>query len=82
MSAPAVVLLSGGLDSATVAAIARRDGFAVHAQQELPALGDQFSLIPGHLEPIGAGRFAGGEASAVTNYRESCASTAGICGRR
>jgi len=26
-----VVLLSGGLDSATVAAIARRDGFAVHA---------------------------------------------------
>jgi len=31
MSADAVVLLSGGLDSATVAAIARRDGFAVHA---------------------------------------------------
>jgi len=31
VSAPAVVLLSGGLDSATVAAIARRDGFAVHA---------------------------------------------------
>jgi len=31
MSAPAVVLLSGGLDSATVGAIARRDGFAVHA---------------------------------------------------
>jgi 7-cyano-7-deazaguanine synthase len=29
--APAVVLLSGGLDSATCAAIARRDGFAVHA---------------------------------------------------
>lgn len=28
---PAIVLLSGGLDSATVAAIARRDGFAVHA---------------------------------------------------
>ena len=28
---PAVVLLSGGLDSATVAAIARRDGFSVHA---------------------------------------------------
>lgn len=27
----AVVLLSGGLDSATVAAMARRDGFAVHA---------------------------------------------------
>ncbi len=27
----AVVLLSGGLDSATVAAVARRDGFAVHA---------------------------------------------------
>jgi 7-cyano-7-deazaguanine synthase len=31
MSAPAIVLLSGGLDSATVAAIARRDGFRVHA---------------------------------------------------
>ena len=31
MPAPAVVLLSGGLDSATVAAIAGRDGFEVHA---------------------------------------------------
>jgi 7-cyano-7-deazaguanine synthase len=31
MSAPAVVLLSGGLDSATVAAIAAADGFDVHA---------------------------------------------------
>ena len=31
MGSPAVVLLSGGLDSATVAAMARRDGFDVHA---------------------------------------------------
>ena len=31
MGEPAVVLLSGGLDSATVAAIARADGFDVHA---------------------------------------------------
>lgn len=28
---PAVVLLSGGLDSATVVAVAKRDGFTVHA---------------------------------------------------
>ena len=27
----AVVLLSGGLDSATAAALARRDGFVLHA---------------------------------------------------
>lgn len=31
MTKPAIVLLSGGLDSATVAAIAQRDGFTVNA---------------------------------------------------
>ena len=31
MPTPAVILLSGGLDSATVAAIARKDGFDLHA---------------------------------------------------
>ena len=31
VNAPAVVLLSGGLDSATVLAVARRDGYASHA---------------------------------------------------
>ncbi|MEM6834090.1 MAG: 7-cyano-7-deazaguanine synthase QueC [Sphingomonadales bacterium] len=31
MSKPAVLLLSGGLDSATLAAIAKADGYAVHA---------------------------------------------------
>jgi 7-cyano-7-deazaguanine synthase len=31
MDKPAVILLSGGLDSATTAAVARRDGFALYA---------------------------------------------------
>ncbi|MFA7496458.1 MAG: 7-cyano-7-deazaguanine synthase QueC [Acidithiobacillus sp.] len=31
MPKPAIVLLSGGLDSATVMALMRRDGFAIHA---------------------------------------------------
>ena len=55
MSKPAVVLLSGGLDSATVAAIAARDGFEVHALsfsygQRHSAELQAADRIVGHLE--------------------------------
>src|SRR5262245_41805298 len=52
MNKPAVVLLSGGLDSATVASLARRDGFDVHALS--------FSYGQRHsAELVAAGRVAG-----------------------
>lgn len=54
MSKSAVVLLSGGLDSATVAAIAARDGFDVHALsfsygQRHSAELDAAERVAGHL---------------------------------
>src|SRR3954453_5187110 len=55
MTRPAVVLLSGGLDSATVAAMARADGFEVHALS--------FAYGPRHTGEPGA-RLGGGVAAA------------------
>jgi 7-cyano-7-deazaguanine synthase len=54
---PAIVLLSGGLDSATVLAMARTDGFACHALsfdygQRHRAELDAAQLIAGHLGAV------------------------------
>ena len=73
---PAVILLSGGLDSATVLAIARRDGFALHAISFDYGQRDRFELkaavkiaqsmqIESHVVmPINLGVFGG---SALTD---------------
>jgi 7-cyano-7-deazaguanine synthase len=76
MSQPAVILLSGGLDSATVLAIARKQGFACHAlsldygqrhDAELVAA-RRVALSLGAVEhrviPLGLGQFGG---SALTD---------------
>jgi 7-cyano-7-deazaguanine synthase len=76
MSPPAVILLSGGLDSATVLAIARKQGFACHAlsldygqrhNSELVAA-RRVALGLGAVEhrviPLGLGQFGG---SALTD---------------
>jgi len=76
MSRPAVVLLSGGLDSATVAAIAQRDGFEPHAlsfrygQRHSAELGaamrvvDQLGIADHKVVPVDLRAFGG---SALTD---------------
>jgi 7-cyano-7-deazaguanine synthase len=60
MSKPAVVLLSGGLDSSTVVAMAQRDGYEVHALS--------FSYGQRHTVELESAK-AVAEAAGVTDHR-------------
>lgn len=76
--APAIVLLSGGLDSATCLAIARKEGYATHAisfrygqrhEYELERaerLGKTFGVVSHRIVDINLGQFGG---SALTDHR-------------
>ena len=54
---PAVVLLSGGLDSATALAVARCDGFRCHALASMADHAPPFlhAMRDGGVSPIGLG---------------------------
>ncbi len=65
---PAVVLLSGGLDSATTLAVARRDGFRCHA----------LSIAYGqrHTVELDAARRVAGAPSSTASSPSTCAPSA------